>query len=166
MKKFAVQHELLLWCEKADPGKRSTRTFNASEGTEKYEESDRAKALGKGKGRVTDESLDRGRPPRSFLDFARENSKSKERKYGVRPHPCMKPLALCEHLVKLASNPGDVVFIPFVGSGSELLSAAKLGRVSIGAETEGEYVDLVAERFAGHGVSLCRIGPGGEHAAP
>ena len=66
----------------------------------------------------------------------------------------MKPLALCEHLVKLHSNEDDLVFVPFVGSGSELLSAAKLGRTVAGAEINQDYVDLTMRRFAGHGVSL------------
>ncbi len=148
MTKFAVQHEQLLWFEKRG----GARVFNASEGVEHYLEEERAVALAKGKGRVSDASLDRGRPPRSFLDFARENSRSKERAYG--PHPSMKPLDLCAHLVKLHSNPGDAVAVPFVGSGSELLSAAKLGRRAVGAELSDEYAQLVERRFEGHGVGL------------
>ena len=81
MSKYAVQHEQLLWFERKGGG----RVFNASEGVEHYLEEERAVALAKGKGRVSDASLDRGRPPRSFLDFARENSRSKER--VLRPAP-------------------------------------------------------------------------------
>ncbi len=99
MHKYAVQHEMLIWFQK--PG--GERTYNAEEGVEHYAEEDRAVALAKGVGRVTNASLDRGRPPRSFLDFARENSRSKERQHGT--HPSMKPLGLCAHLVKLHSNP-------------------------------------------------------------
>ena len=146
--KYAVQHELLLWTCK--PGK--PWTFNAAEGVEHYREDERAVALAKGKGRVTHESLDRGRPARSFLDFQRENSRSKERSYGH--HPSMKPLPLCEHLIKLHSNAGDTVYVPFVGSGSELLSAAKLKRCAIGAEMCAEYVELVKKRARGHCVEL------------
>lgn len=149
--KYAVQHEQLLWFEK----KGGTRTYNAAEGAEHYHEDERAVALAKGKGRVTDESLDRGRPARSFLDFPRENSRSKERSYGK--HPSMKPLGLCEHLIKLHSNLGDTVFVPFAGSGSELLTAAKLGRVAVGAEVSHEYVALMRRRFAGHCVGLASV---------
>ena len=148
MTKYAVQHELLVWFQK--PG--GQRTFNASEGVEHYKGDERAVALAKGKGRVSEASLDRGRPPRSYLDFPRENSRSKERAYGH--HPSMKPLALCEHLIKLHSNPSDLVFVPFAGSGSELLAAAKRGRRAVGAELQQEYADLAARRFAGHGVPL------------
>lgn len=148
MCKHAVQHELLIWFEK--PG--GPRTFNAHQGVEHYRDDERAVALAKGMGRVTHGSLDRGRPPRSFLDFARENSRSKERRYGQ--HPSMKPLGLCEHLVKLHSDPYDPVFVPFAGSGSELLAAAKLLRNATGAEANDEYVGLMRRRFVGHGVRL------------
>jgi DNA modification methylase len=148
MKRYAVQHELLLWLEK--PG--GQRVFNAAEGVEHYSDEDRAVALAKGKRRVTDASLDRGRPPRSFLDFPRENSRSSERQLGS--HPCMKPLALCEHLVKLHSNPGDVVLVPFAGSGSEMVASAQLGRTTVGAETSKEYCDLVRRRLESKGVAL------------
>ena len=146
--KYAVQHEQLIWFEK--PG--GSRTYNAADGVEHYADEDRAMALAKGKGRVTNESLDRGRPPRSFLDFPRENSRSKERSYGT--HPSMKPLALCEHLIKLHSRPRDVVLVPFAGSGSELVAAVGLGREVIGMEKDLEYVELCKRRFSGHGKAL------------
>lgn len=148
MRKYAVQHEQLLWFVK----KGGRPAFNAQEGVEHYCEEERAIALAKGKGRVTDASLDRGRPPRSFLDFSRENSRSKERAYG--DHPTMKPLPLCDHLIKLHSCPGDSVFVPFAGSGSELLASARLGRVAHGSEVNAEYVSLIRRRFKGHGVGL------------
>ena len=148
MNKYAVQHEQVLWFEK----KGGSRTFNAAEGVEHYREEERAVALAKGRGRVSNESLDRGRPPRSFIDFPRENSRSKERRFGF--HPSMKPLALCEHLIKLHSCEGDEVFVPFVGSGSELLSASKLHRLAPCAEVNHEYVALTRRRFCGHGLTL------------
>ena len=148
MKKLAVQHELLLWAQK--PG--GAQTFNAADCVEHYREDERAVALAKGKGRVSESSLDRGRPPRTFLDFPRENARSKERSYGQ--HPSMKPLALCEHLIKLFSNESELVLVPFAGSGSEMLSAAKLGRRCVGCEISSEYCDLIRRRFAGHELEL------------
>lgn len=151
MKEYAVRHERLVWFEKPPSGKH-TRTFNAHAAAEHYNDEDRAVALAKGKGRVTNEALDRGRPPRTFIDIPRENSRSKERAYGK--HPSMKPLAICERLVKVHSNEGDMVMIPFAGSGSELLVAAKLNRQAVGFETERAYVELMQRRFEGHGVDL------------
>lgn len=153
MKEYAVRHERLVWFEKP-PSAGAKRTFNALEAAEHYTDEDRAVALAKGKGRVTDDALDRGRPPRTFIDIPRENSRSKERQYGK--HPSMKPLALCERLIKVHSNEGDTVLVPFAGSGSELLVATKLNRQALGYETESEYAELMARRFRGHGTALLR----------
>jgi len=151
MKEYAVRHERLVWFEKP-PTANGKRTFNAQSAAEHYTEEDRAVALAKGKGRVTNASLDRGRPPRSFIDVPRENSRSKERSYGK--HPSMKPLALCERLILVHSNVNDTVLVPFAGSGSELLIATKLERVAIGFETEPAYVAMVRKRFSGHNAAL------------
>ena len=152
MKEYAVRHERLVWFEK--PG--GARTFNAQLAAEHYTDGDRAVALAKGKGRVTDAALDRGRPPRTFIDIPRENSRSKERAYGR--HPSMKPLDLCARLVRVHSNPDDTVLVPFAGSGSELVAACRLGRLAVGFEKESEYVGLCQRRFAGHQLPLSVAG--------
>lgn len=151
MKEYAVRHERLVWFERP-PTSAKKRTFNAHAAAEHYTDDDRAVALAKGKGRVTNEALDRGRPPRTFVDIPRENSRSKERRFGK--HPSMKPLAICERLVAVHSNEGDVVLIPFAGSGSELLVATKLKRQAIGYETEKAYIELMKRRFEGHTLPL------------
>ena len=71
--------EHLEWFVK--PG--AAHTFNASEAAEHYNEADLSMALAKGAGRVTLESLQQGRPPRNWFEMARENSRSKERRYGA-----------------------------------------------------------------------------------
>ena len=151
MKEYAVRHERLVWFEKP-PTIDQTRTFNALSAAEHYTDEERAVSIAKGKGRVTNKALDRGRPPRTFIDIPRENSRSKERQYGK--HPSMKPLALCERLLKVHSNEGDTILIPFAGSGSEMLAATKLKRQAVGFEIEEEYVDLIKRRFQGHTTSL------------
>ena len=150
MKSYAVRHERLVWFEK--PASKSSRTFNPAAITEHYSDTDRAVALAKGKGRVTSDSLNHGRPPRTFIDIPRENSRSKERNYGN--HPSMKPLALCERIIKAHSNVHDVVFIPFAGSGSEMLVSTSLGRFVIGCENQDEYIEIIKRRFVGHDLKL------------
>ena len=151
MRQYAVRHERLVWFEKP-PTMDGARVFNAQAAAEHYSEEERTVALAKGRGRVTAESLDKGRPPRTFIDIPRENSRSRERQYGK--HPSMKPLPLCERIIEVHSNVNDTVVIPFAGSGSELLTACKLGRNAIGFETEAGYIQLMTRRFASHGAPL------------
>ncbi len=86
------------------------------------------------------------------MDIPRENSRSRERQYGK--HPSMKPLLLAERLINVHTNPGDIVLVPFAGSGSEVLMAARLGRAVIGFETEEAYIALMRARFEGHDVNV------------
>jgi len=44
-------------------------------------------------------------------------------------HPTQKPLAICTRIVQHFSNPGELVFVPFVGSGSECVAAVVSSRV-------------------------------------
>ncbi|MBI1374677.1 MAG: site-specific DNA-methyltransferase [Phycisphaera sp.] len=62
-------------------------------------------------------------------------------------HPCQLPEALLERIIKLSSNPGDVVFDPFTGSGTTLAVAARLGRQWLGCELSDEYAAKATERI-------------------
>ena len=52
-------------------------------------------------------------------------------------HPLQ--LDVIERAIVLRSNPGEVVFTPFMGVGSEVFGAVKLGRKGIGAELKTSY---------------------------
>lgn len=147
MREYAVRHEQLAWFEK--PG--GARVFRPLRITDHYSAEEKRLALAKGPGRVTDESLSRGRPPRTFIDIPRVNSRSRERAFGA--HPSMKPLALCERLVLAHSDEGDLVVVPFCGSGSEVVAAHALGRRVVGFETSERYVAIANARLdaARHG---------------
>ena len=60
-------------------------------------------------------------------------------------HPCYLPLHLLERIVLLCTDEGDSVFDPFVGTGTTMLAAKRLGRRYFGIELSQEYVDF-AER--------------------
>lgn len=63
-------------------------------------------------------------------------------------HPTQKPLPLTMRIVEHFSNPGDLVVVPFVGSGTECVAAALLGRRFWGAELNPEYVEIAERRLA------------------
>jgi len=63
-------------------------------------------------------------------------------------HPTQKPLALSLRLVEHFSHPGDLVVVPFVGSGSECVAAMQARRRFVGAEINPDYVRLARARVA------------------
>ena len=63
-------------------------------------------------------------------------------------HPCQMPLALLERIIRVSSNPGDLVLDPFAGSGTTLAAAKKLGRDYLGVELSANYADQIRDRLA------------------
>lgn len=63
-------------------------------------------------------------------------------------HPTQKSLALCDRLVRHFSNEGDLVFIPFAGSGSECVSCLANNRKFLATEINPEYIQIANERIA------------------
>lgn len=62
-------------------------------------------------------------------------------------HPTQKPLALCDRIVKHFSNPNELVFIPFAGSGSECVSSVSNNRNFLATEINPKYIDVANERL-------------------
>lgn len=62
-------------------------------------------------------------------------------------HPTAKPIGLLNNFVELFTNPNDVIFDPFAGSGTTLLAARNLGRKAIGFEIDERYCELTASRL-------------------
>lgn len=62
-------------------------------------------------------------------------------------HPAQYPEELVERIVKVASNEGDVVLDPFIGSGTTAKIARDLKRKYIGYEIIPEYVKIAEERL-------------------
>jgi site-specific DNA-methyltransferase (adenine-specific) len=54
-------------------------------------------------------------------------------------HPTQKPVKLLEKLIKLFTDPGDVVIDPVAGSGSTLIAAYNLGRRAYGFEIKKDF---------------------------
>ena len=62
-------------------------------------------------------------------------------------HPTVKALRLCDRIIQTHSDPGDLVLIPFVGSGSEVISAIRNDRHFVGSELDEEYFEVALERI-------------------
>jgi site-specific DNA-methyltransferase (adenine-specific) len=62
-------------------------------------------------------------------------------------HPAQKPEKLIAKLILASSNPNDIVLDPFMGSGTSVTVAKKLGRRYIGIEKEAEYCAYAQKRL-------------------
>jgi DNA modification methylase len=66
----------------------------------------------------------------------------------VREHTTQKPEQLMAHLVSLFTDPGETILDPFMGSGTTLVAAKRLGRKAIGIELNEKYCEIAARRLA------------------
>lgn len=62
-------------------------------------------------------------------------------------HPTQKPVILLERCVQAATDAGDLIFDPFMGSGTTGVAAIKHGRYFCGCELEQDYFTLAKRRL-------------------
>jgi DNA modification methylase len=65
-------------------------------------------------------------------------------------HPTVKPVQLVADAIMDCSARGDVVLDPFLGSGSTLIAAERVGRLCYGIEIDPLYVDTAIRRWQRH----------------
>ena len=85
----------------------------------------------------------RGAKPRDVFELPTINNSMSE----TTPHPTQKPEELVRKLVLAASNPGDLVIDPFLGSGTTAVVAEQLGRKWQGCDQSQEYCQWAADRI-------------------
>jgi DNA modification methylase len=74
-------------------------------------------------------------------------SKQTDEKNLLTLHPTVKPVALVADAILDCSSRGDVILDSFLGSGSTLLAAERVGRVCYGMELDPSYVDTAIRRW-------------------
>jgi DNA modification methylase len=62
-------------------------------------------------------------------------------------HPAAYPVGLPDFFIKAYTDEGDLVFDPFMGSGSTLIAAEKNSRISYGVELSPKYCDVIVKRW-------------------
>ena len=73
---------------------------------------------------------------------------TKKEKGEYNDHKTVKPLAVCEYLIKLSAFADDAVILdPFVGSGTTAVAAKKLGKNYIGIDANEKYVKISERRI-------------------
>jgi len=68
---------------------------------------------------------------------------------GTGKHPAVFPEALAGDHILSWSNPGEIVYDPFMGSGTVAKAARSLGRRFIGSEISAEYCEIAERRLSG-----------------
>src|SRR5262245_58247742 len=63
------------------------------------------------------------------------------------PHSTQKPVECMRRPMQNNSSPGQAIYDPFLGSGTTLVAAETIGRVCLGMELEGRYVDTAIRRW-------------------
>ena len=73
---------------------------------------------------------------------------TKKEKGEYNDHKTVKPLAICEYLIKLSAFSKDAVVLdPFIGSGTTAVAAKKLGKNYIGIDANEKYVKISERRI-------------------
>ncbi|OSY16407.1 Type III restriction-modification system methylation subunit [Bacillus mycoides] len=87
---------------------------------------------------------DKGKPVGSFWDdISLINSQAEER----LGYPTQKPEKLLERILRASSDPGDIIFDCFMGSGTTQAVAMKLGRKFIGADINLGSIQTTTQRL-------------------
>jgi DNA modification methylase len=81
------------------------------------------------------------------IDQSRTLNKLPARDENDTKHMCPLQLDVIERCIHLWTNPGDMVFSPFTGIGSEGFTAIKMGRKFIGAELKPQYWELACKNI-------------------
>jgi len=85
----------------------------------------------------------KGRAPYDVFHFNLIKNVSKEK----TEHVCQIPENLIKIFIKASSNRGDLVFDPFLGSGTVAVAAKKLGRKYLGCEIDEKYCKIIKDRL-------------------
>jgi DNA modification methylase len=81
------------------------------------------------------------------INQSRTLNKLPARDANDEKHMCPLQLDVIERCIHLWSNPGDLVFSPFTGIGSEGYCAVRMGRRFVGTELKPAYYDLACQNI-------------------
>jgi DNA modification methylase len=102
-----------------------------------------------------------GRSRSNVWSYAGVNSFRAGRLDELAIHPTVKPVALVADAMRDCSRRGDIILDPFMGSGTTILAAERVGRRGYGLEIDPLYVDAAIRRwqdFAGRDAILKATG--------
>ena len=88
-----------------------------------------------------------GKNPTDVWQFPKVTSGTNRSSKERTPHPAQFPEAVIERIIKVSSRGGEIIFDPFIGSGTTAVVALKLGRKVIGFEINPNYCQIAQNRI-------------------
>lgn len=84
--------------------------------------------------------------------FDRSNADFQKSIWQIEPdrhseHPAPFPIELPTNIIKCCSKEGDIVYDPFMGSGTTAIAARNLNRHFIGSELNKDYIEMSYDRL-------------------
>lgn len=135
--RFSGRYETILWFTKTDD-----YTFNLDAVRVPAKYPGKRHFKGAHKGELSGNPL--GKNPEDVWDIPNVVGNHVEK----TAHPCQFPVGLVSRLVRALSNPGDLVFDPFAGSGTTAVAAISEQRRFVGTEISQEYVEIAKGRIS------------------
>ena len=84
--------------------------------------------------------------------------RAKKQSNEPKQHPTQKPISLFNQLLKLYSDKSDIIFDPFMGSGTTAVAAYQMGRKWFGCEISKDYCEIANKRIAAEMNNLFELG--------
>ena len=88
-----------------------------------------------------------GKNPSDVWEIAKVTTGAKRSAAERTAHPCQFPMDLVNRIVLGFSNEKDIVFDPFLGSGTTIESCIRNNRYCVGFEISKEYCDIAVQRI-------------------
>lgn len=164
MSRFVNNHDVIYWYSKGD-----NPTYNLI--TEPLDEPKllKRKKWDKGLGRIVNVRDEDGRLVYDEYNESKVDDVWEITIIGATSgertgYPTQKPIELLERIIQASSNPSDIVFDCFMGSGTAQIAALKLGRRFIGADVNLGAVQITTKRLLGIAEELQTQGQQGKLA--
>ena len=139
-KRFSCRYETILWFVKN--ANQSKFFLDPIKVPQKYQ--DKKARRGDKKGQLTCDPI--GKNPGDVWAF--RNVKHNHEEQTI--HPCQFPEDMIERLILATTSQGDVVFDPYMGTGTVGIVAKRFGRHFLGAEIDQTYWSTANYRILGH----------------
>ena len=128
-RRMTASHETILW---AHTGSTNNRRY--------YFAYDKAREMAC----LEDRLKEQGKQMRTVWDIP-NNKRREEIQFGK--HPTQKPVRLLRRMLEISAKEGDLLLVPFAGTGSDCVAAKELGIRFLAFENNSRYAEICRKRL-------------------